>query len=277
MVFLASDYSSYLTGEVDLREQPTCLRHPRAPRPGAPRARRAARHRGEAVRRARVQEHDGARHRRRRRHPVRQPLPPLRLQGGDGRRAARLLPARAVGGVRRHRGLRPHSAGEAERRRPCLLRRDRPQPQRGRDLPDRRGLPRDLRPVRLPRTSATPASATSGPACSRDGVAAGELRADLDVELVYRFLRDTVWVAVRWYRPGGDLSPAPGRRPVPPHPARRDPASDMPRPTSSTPSARRSASAAARSPRCTPPTSAPTCSRRSSSAPASTPAPSTTW
>ena len=41
----------------------------------------------------------------------------------------------------------------------------------------------------------------------RDGVAAGELRADLDVELVYRFLRDTVWVAVRWYRPGGDLQP----------------------------------------------------------------------
>jgi len=41
----------------------------------------------------------------------------------------------------------------------------------------------------------------------RDGVAAGELRADLDVELVYRFLRDTVWVAVRWYRPGGDLEP----------------------------------------------------------------------
>ena len=40
-----------------------------------------------------------------------------------------------------------------------------------------------------------------------DGMAAGELRSDLDVELVYRFLRDTVWVAVRWYRPGGDLSP----------------------------------------------------------------------
>jgi AcrR family transcriptional regulator len=42
----------------------------------------------------------------------------------------------------------------------------------------------------------------------REGVAAGELRADLDVELVYRFLRDTVWVAVRWYRPGGDLTPS---------------------------------------------------------------------
>jgi AcrR family transcriptional regulator len=41
-----------------------------------------------------------------------------------------------------------------------------------------------------------------------EGVRSGELRADLDVELVYRFLRDTVWVAVRWYRPGGTLSPA---------------------------------------------------------------------
>lgn len=40
------------------------------------------------------------------------------------------------------------------------------------------------------------------------GVASGELRSDLDVALVYRFLRDTVWVAVRWYRPGGELSPA---------------------------------------------------------------------
>ncbi len=40
----------------------------------------------------------------------------------------------------------------------------------------------------------------------REGVAAGVLRQDLDVELVYRFIRDTVWVAVRWYRPGGDLT-----------------------------------------------------------------------
>jgi TetR/AcrR family transcriptional regulator, cholesterol catabolism regulator len=39
------------------------------------------------------------------------------------------------------------------------------------------------------------------------GVESGELRSDVDVELVYRFLRDTVWVAVRWYRPGGDLTP----------------------------------------------------------------------
>ena len=40
-----------------------------------------------------------------------------------------------------------------------------------------------------------------------EGVASGELRSDLNVELTYRFLRDTVWVAVRWYRPGGELSP----------------------------------------------------------------------
>ncbi len=37
----------------------------------------------------------------------------------------------------------------------------------------------------------------------RRGVAEGDFRSDLDVDLVYRFLRDTVWVAVRWYRPGG--------------------------------------------------------------------------
>ena len=33
------------------------------------------------------------------------------------------------------------------------------------------------------------------------GMATGEFRDDLDVRLTYRFLRDTVWVAVRWYRP----------------------------------------------------------------------------
>ncbi|MGH3362710.1 MAG: TetR/AcrR family transcriptional regulator [Nocardioides sp.] len=40
----------------------------------------------------------------------------------------------------------------------------------------------------------------------REGVRTGVLRPDLDVELVYRFIRDTVWVAVRWYRPGGELT-----------------------------------------------------------------------
>ena len=39
------------------------------------------------------------------------------------------------------------------------------------------------------------------------GVAARVFRADLDVRLTYRFVRDTVWVAASWYRPGGQHSP----------------------------------------------------------------------
>ncbi|MCA6092947.1 TetR/AcrR family transcriptional regulator [Streptomyces sp. SCA3-4] len=35
------------------------------------------------------------------------------------------------------------------------------------------------------------------------GVAERAFRADLDLRLTYRFLRDTVWVAASWYRPGG--------------------------------------------------------------------------
>ncbi|MEU6893606.1 TetR/AcrR family transcriptional regulator [Streptomyces sp. NPDC046557] len=39
------------------------------------------------------------------------------------------------------------------------------------------------------------------------GVADGIFRADLDIRLTYRFVRDTVWVAASWYRPGGQHSP----------------------------------------------------------------------
>jgi AcrR family transcriptional regulator len=39
------------------------------------------------------------------------------------------------------------------------------------------------------------------------GVADRVFRADLDARLTYRFLRDTVWVAASWYRPGGMHSP----------------------------------------------------------------------
>lgn len=38
------------------------------------------------------------------------------------------------------------------------------------------------------------------------GVESGDFRNDLDIDVTYRFLRDTVWVAVRWYRPGGALT-----------------------------------------------------------------------
>ncbi|MEU9758397.1 TetR/AcrR family transcriptional regulator [Streptomyces sp. NPDC047985] len=39
------------------------------------------------------------------------------------------------------------------------------------------------------------------------GVADKTFRADLDIRLTYRFVRDTVWVAASWYRPGGQHSP----------------------------------------------------------------------
>jgi AcrR family transcriptional regulator len=38
------------------------------------------------------------------------------------------------------------------------------------------------------------------------GVEEGYFRPDVDVDLVYRFIRDTTWVSVRWYQPGGPLT-----------------------------------------------------------------------
>lgn len=39
-----------------------------------------------------------------------------------------------------------------------------------------------------------------------EGIAQGYFRSDIDVDLVYRFIRDTTWVSVRWYQPGGPLT-----------------------------------------------------------------------
>ncbi|NGP07403.1 TetR/AcrR family transcriptional regulator [Rhodococcus sp. 14C212] len=39
-----------------------------------------------------------------------------------------------------------------------------------------------------------------------DGVASGVFRSDLDTAVTYRFLRDSIWVAVRWFTPSGRLS-----------------------------------------------------------------------
>jgi AcrR family transcriptional regulator len=41
----------------------------------------------------------------------------------------------------------------------------------------------------------------------RDGIESHGFRADLDPEVTYRFLRDSVWVAVRWFRQDGRLTP----------------------------------------------------------------------
>jgi TetR/AcrR family transcriptional regulator, cholesterol catabolism regulator len=38
------------------------------------------------------------------------------------------------------------------------------------------------------------------------GIEEGYFRPDIDVDLVYRFIRDTTWVSVRWYKPGGPLT-----------------------------------------------------------------------
>lgn len=38
------------------------------------------------------------------------------------------------------------------------------------------------------------------------GIKEGYFRPDLDVDLVYRFIRDTTWVSVRWYQPAGPLA-----------------------------------------------------------------------
>jgi AcrR family transcriptional regulator len=38
------------------------------------------------------------------------------------------------------------------------------------------------------------------------GIEEGCFRPDIDVDLVYRFIRDTTWVSVRWYQPGGPLT-----------------------------------------------------------------------
>ncbi|CAM5250179.1 TetR/AcrR family transcriptional regulator [Streptomyces tanashiensis] len=61
-------------------------------------------------------------------------------------------------------------------------------------------------PLRLPHRIAAQVRAGLARTLER-GVAAGVFRADLDVRLTYRFVRDTVWVAASWYRPGGQHSP----------------------------------------------------------------------
>ncbi|OBK74384.1 TetR family transcriptional regulator KstR2 [Mycobacterium sp. 1274761.0] len=38
------------------------------------------------------------------------------------------------------------------------------------------------------------------------GIEENYFRPDIDVDLVYRFIRDTTWVSVRWYQPGGPLT-----------------------------------------------------------------------
>ena len=54
--------------------------------------------------------------------------------------------------------------------------------------------------------SATKNSGRCGWTCSTRASSEGCFRPDIDVDLVYRFIRDTTWVSVRWYQPGGPLT-----------------------------------------------------------------------
>ena len=40
----------------------------------------------------------------------------------------------------------------------------------------------------------------------RQGIETGEFREDLDPRMTYRFIRDSVWMAVHWYSPDGPLT-----------------------------------------------------------------------
>ena len=85
---------------------------------------------------------------------------------------------------------------------------DRPAPRRRRDLPERVQAPGDQSErFRVPhRVAAQVREDVAEPAGAR-GRGSGAFRADLDVRLIYRFVRDTVWVAAVWYRPGGQHRP----------------------------------------------------------------------
>jgi TetR/AcrR family transcriptional regulator, cholesterol catabolism regulator len=40
-----------------------------------------------------------------------------------------------------------------------------------------------------------------------DGMGAGVFRSDMDPRMIYRFMRDSIWISVRWYRPDGKYRP----------------------------------------------------------------------
>ena len=142
-------------------------------------------------------EHHGPRHRRAA-SPLR-PLPPLRLQGSMVRRILRtfqdlfgqyddILASDADPLAGSSRRCRSPSG-------------DRRAPRQGRDLPRTTPHTCHLRPVLLPRRPQP--SGRRGLADAARRHRRQVLRDDLDLELTYRFIRDTVWVAVSWYRPGG--------------------------------------------------------------------------
>ena len=40
-----------------------------------------------------------------------------------------------------------------------------------------------------------------------DGMRTGDIRSDIEPRMIYRFMRDTIWISVRWYHPEGRYQP----------------------------------------------------------------------
>jgi TetR/AcrR family transcriptional regulator, cholesterol catabolism regulator len=40
-----------------------------------------------------------------------------------------------------------------------------------------------------------------------EGMRAGVIRSDIEPRMIYRFMRDTIWISVRWYHPDGKYHP----------------------------------------------------------------------
>ena len=40
-----------------------------------------------------------------------------------------------------------------------------------------------------------------------EGMRTGVFRSDIDARMIYRFMRDSIWISVRWYRPDGKYRP----------------------------------------------------------------------
>jgi AcrR family transcriptional regulator len=40
-----------------------------------------------------------------------------------------------------------------------------------------------------------------------EGMRTGTIRADIEPRMIYRFMRDTIWISVRWYHPDGRYDP----------------------------------------------------------------------
>ena len=249
MVFLASDYSSYLTGEVDLREQPTCLRRPTsATAADRDPTRPSCSHRGDAVRGARASRTPPCAT-----SPTRRASCPAastttstprrrwstscstpsrrscsrrttRIEASDRTPAEKLEAVVRVSfdAIDQHHSEvaifqtdAAYLAGVRSVRLPLRAQRALPRPL-DRAAARRRRAPASCAPTS---TSSSSTASSATPSGSRS----------------------------RWYRPGGRPDARPGRRPVPAPSCSKGSTPMSLRPTSSTPSALRSASAAARS------------------------------